>query len=121
MNIVIDTTQNHTISITLKKNGNVISEKNIPARRQQAEVLLIEINKMLKKNSANKKSLEKIEVANTGGSFTSLRIGVITANALGYGLEIPVVIKNEELKIKNNGNYKKNIFNIVEPVYSNNY
>ena len=36
-------------------------------------------------------ALKKIIVANRGGSFTSLRIGVITANALGYALKIPVL------------------------------
>jgi tRNA A37 threonylcarbamoyladenosine modification protein TsaB len=30
-------------------------------------------------------------VADEGGSFTSLRIGVITANALAYALKIPVI------------------------------
>ncbi len=112
--LLINTTQNNNINIAIKDNDNIINEKNIPARRIQAEVLLIEIDKLLKKNKINKKSLKKIKVANTGGSFTSLRIGVITANALGYGLGIKVESQNSA-SIKNN----KTTFSVVEPIYNN--
>ena len=115
MIIAIDTTQNDNIYLALKEGNNIISEKNIPARRKQAEVLLIEIDKLLKKNKITKKKLSKIEVANTGGSFTSLRIGVITANALGYGLGIKV--QNSKLKTQN----ERDKFNIVEPIYKDKY
>lgn len=108
--LAIDTTKKDTIYIALKKNVSVINEKTITARRKQAEVLLIEIDKLLKKQKLNKKNLKKIKVANNGGSFTSLRIGVITANTLGYALGIPVLIMN-------NVKYKKEIFNVVKPIY----
>ncbi|HPW05950.1 MAG TPA: hypothetical protein PLA05_03260, partial [bacterium] len=36
----------------------------------------------------------EIRVQNEGGSFTSLRIGVLTANALAYALGIPVTPLN---------------------------
>ena len=111
--LLIDTTKKDAIKIVLRKNDSIVSEKSISARRKQAEILLIEINKMLRKQDIDKKSLTEIEVANTGGSFTSLRIGVITANALGYGLCIPV--KSQNQKLKNN----KTKFNIIKPIYSN--
>jgi len=41
-------------------------------------------------NKVKLTDLKEIKVKNTGESFTALRIGVITANALAYGLGIPV-------------------------------
>ena len=57
--------------------------------------------------------MKKIKVENYGGSFTSLRIGVITANALAYALKIPVEANS---KI-NHKNKKFGLYSIVEPVY----
>ena len=45
-------------------------------------------------NGASLLGLQGIVVNNEGNSFTSLRIGVATANALAFALNIPVVAKN---------------------------
>lgn len=66
---------------------------------------------MLKKAGVELKQLEKIRVVNKGGSFTALRIGVITANALGYALGIPVEGTAGAARRDKAG------FDVVEPVY----
>jgi hypothetical protein len=100
--------------------GKVIVRKIIKARYQQAEKLLPLIDSVLNsykrkmtETGKKKKNYElparnathsvaggriknygfiaMIEVVNRGGTFTSLRIGVATANALGYALNIPVI------------------------------
>lgn len=90
MILYIDTTQGKDIEIAIKKGDEILAEKKFEADRKQAEKLLPEIDKLLKKNKIKLSDLERIEVENRGGSFTALRIGVVTANALGYALGIPV-------------------------------
>jgi tRNA A37 threonylcarbamoyltransferase TsaD len=91
----------------------IIIQKKIKAPRQQAEKLVPAIAVLLKSQRLKLNDLKKIVVANRGGSFTALRIGVITANALAYALKIPVVAEGEPSKaVKKFGTYS-----IVEPLY----
>ncbi|MEK7558195.1 MAG: tRNA (adenosine(37)-N6)-threonylcarbamoyltransferase complex dimerization subunit type 1 TsaB [Patescibacteria group bacterium] len=116
MILYIDTTKNDQVTIIVKDNGAEVVAKSFSAPRQQAERLLPEIDKLLKNKKIKLKDLEKIEIENSGGSFTSLRIGVVTANALGYSLGIPVVGFSGENKVIKNKNSRE--FSIVEPIYN---
>lgn len=109
----IDTTKDHKIEVIFKDDGKQIIRKNISAKYAQAEKLLPLIDKILKEKKFNLKDIEKIEVENRGGGFTALRIGVLTANALGYALGVRVV-SNAECRMSNLGNKK---FSIVMPIY----
>ncbi|MFH1661835.1 MAG: hypothetical protein ABIA02_01945 [Candidatus Falkowbacteria bacterium] len=116
MILYINTTQGNDIEITIKKGDKIIATKKFSAKYRQAEKLLPEIDKLLSaqggsalggKNKLDE--IKKIEVENKGDentSFTALRIGVVTANALGYALGVPV---NAD-KVKD--------FSIVKPVYN---
>jgi len=113
MILYINTTDNEKVKLILKKGDKVLDEIKFSARFKQAEKLLPEIDKLLKKKKIKLKDLKEIRVENYGGSFTSLRIGVITANTLGFALGIPVKSN------KNNKTTKKYTkFNIVEPIYN---
>lgn len=113
MILYINTISTEDILLALQEGRDVLVRKKISAPRRQAEKLLPGIAALLKKQKVNLNELEKIVVANQGGSFTSLRIGVITANALAYGLGIPVESEN-----KNKKNLKKfGSHCLVEPVY----
>ncbi|KKR21470.1 MAG: Glycoprotease family protein [Parcubacteria group bacterium GW2011_GWE2_39_37] len=90
MILFIDTIAGDNIILALKKGKDVLARKEFEARRQQAEKLLPEIDKLLKKQRLTLKDIEKIEINNSGGSFTSLRIGVVTANALAYAIGVPI-------------------------------
>jgi tRNA threonylcarbamoyladenosine biosynthesis protein TsaB len=112
--LFIDTTKDHLIEITVRDNLKIIAREKISAPHAQAEKLLPLIDSILKKNNLSFKDIKKIKVSNNGGSFTGLRIGVVTANALGYALGVPVesYIKNQKSKIKNIK------FNMVKPIYN---
>ncbi len=112
MTLYINTTSHDEISLSLSDEKNVIVSKKIKAARQQSEKLLPAIEKILLAKKIKLSALKKIVVANVGGSFTSLRIGVITANALAYALNIPV---EAESKVKKNKTFSK--YSLVEPVY----
>ena len=113
MTLYIDTTDNEKMIISLKEQGKVVAREEIMAHRAQAEKLLPGIEKMLKKNKLKLADLKEIRVANIGGTFTALRIGVVTANALAYALGIPVKGEGETGNVKS-----KNKLHIVKPVYN---
>jgi len=126
MILYIDTTVNDEINLALLKSVQddleVYKTKKIIAPRQQSEKLLVSIEKMLANNNLKLNGLKKIIVNNHGGSFTSLRIGVITANALAYALNIPIETGSLEGKIlKKNKSIKKlktfSAHSIIEPIY----
>ena len=106
MILYINTTNNTDIEVALKEKGQLLCKKVVKTNRDQAEKLLPLVEKILKENKKQLKNIKGIEVKNSGGSFTSLRIGVVTANALGFALNIPV--KGEK------GKRGK----IVQPIYN---
>lgn len=113
MTLYINTVSSEEIIIALYDKAKLIVEKKISAPRQQSEKLLPAIDKLLKSKKIKLADLKKIRVENYGGSFTSLRIGVITANALAYALKIPVEA-NSKINKKNK---KFGAYSIVEPIY----
>lgn len=109
----IDTSDNEIIKLSIEKDNKILKSKNISARRRQSEKLLPNIESLIKSINLNFKDIKKIKVAHMGGSFTALRIGVLTANALAYALKIKVeTIIFDKKSIKNFEN-----FNIVIPKY----
>jgi tRNA threonylcarbamoyladenosine biosynthesis protein TsaB len=113
MTLYINTVLKDEIIIALREGNKIIAQKKMPANHNQAEKLVPGIDRLLKSRKIKLSALKKIIVANRGGSFTALRIGVITANALAYALKIPVVAEEPE-----GGNQKKfRSYNIVEPFY----
>jgi len=123
MYLFINTTNYEYIFLALiNKKGDIIIQKNIKAKYQQSEKLLENINKILNKNI---KKLKGIICVIGPGGFTSLRIGIATANAMAWALNIPIIgIENKD-NLDNlnliNKNYKKIIklkkFKQVLPKY----
>ncbi|MFA5047742.1 MAG: tRNA (adenosine(37)-N6)-threonylcarbamoyltransferase complex dimerization subunit type 1 TsaB [Patescibacteria group bacterium] len=91
MILIINTSQSDQIEIILVKEPVNFKVKKIAGSRQQSEKLLVSINGLLKKNKIKTSQLKGIGVVSGPGGFTSLRIGIATANALAYGLDVPVV------------------------------
>ncbi len=113
MTLYINTTQNNLIEISLKDKNKLVAYKKFKSRRTQAEKLLPAIEKLLKANKLRLSNLDSVEVENRGGSFTSLRIGVVTANALAYALGAAVMGRGKTKVVKSG----KRTFNVVEPFY----
>jgi len=113
MTLYINTASYDEIIIALRQAKKTIAQKKFLAPQRQAEKLLPAVASLLKAKKLKLNDLSEIVVANRGGSFTSLRIGVITANTLAYALQIPV--KPEwpaKKRAKKFGQYA-----IVEPDY----
>jgi tRNA A37 threonylcarbamoyladenosine modification protein TsaB len=112
MILYINTVSKEEMIIALRGEGKEVVKK-IKVNHNQAEKLLPAIESFLRTKRVGLEDLKKIIVASHGGSFTSLRIGVITANALAFALKIPV-----EAEEKNGRKNKKfGCYSIVEPDY----
>lgn len=119
MTLFINTASYDEVVIALKTDeGKKIKTKKFKAPRQQAEKLLPAVDKLIKTINKSLSDLKKIHVVVAGGSFTSLRIGVVTANALAYALNIPVEAVSLDGEILKNIQDKKfATYNIVTPQY----
>jgi tRNA threonylcarbamoyladenosine biosynthesis protein TsaB len=111
MTLYIDTSDRSKITIALKTGTKNLAAKSFLAPQKQAEKLLVEIDRLLQKSKKKLTDLKQITVMDQGSSFTALRIGVLTANALAYALNIPVVSASGRKTL-----VKKNI-RVVAPEY----
>lgn len=87
--LYINTTDQKQVIVSLKNDGKIIDslgERN----KLGSQVLLLMIEKILKKQQFKYMDLKEIEVEKGPGSFTGLRVGVSVANSLGFSLGIPV-------------------------------
>lgn len=75
----------------LLDNNKVVKELKWPAHRELADTLLGNITKLAESAGIKLKSIEGVIIFTGEGSFTGLRIGTTVANALAYGLTIPIV------------------------------
>lgn len=100
MKLYIDTTSPEKIIIAVYEGRKEVAKKAVKAARRQGEKLIPSIDALLKKSQLCLKDISGISVVNRGGSFTSLRIGVITANALAFALGIPVEAAGQGRKEK---------------------
>jgi len=93
MIITIKTSDNPTEICLLDNDGKVVNKRVWNAERNLARDLLGEIEKLFARNDLAKKweDLTGVIVFRGPGSFTGLRIGITTANAIAYGREVPVV------------------------------
>lgn len=112
MILYINTVSKDEMIIALREGIKNVTKK-IKVNHNQGEKLLPALEAFLKAQKVRLSDLKKIVVASRGGSFTSLRIGVITANALAYALKIPV--ERQEKTGKKNKKFGR--YSIVEPDY----
>jgi tRNA threonylcarbamoyladenosine biosynthesis protein TsaB len=84
-------TENPVSELYLYKEGIKIGEIKWEAHRTLAVTILDKIERLLALQGETLQSIKRVGVYEGPGSFTGLRIGVSTANALGYSLCVPVV------------------------------
>lgn len=85
----LNTATNRTY-ITLVDKDVIVDERSWPAVQNEAETLLPRLKTMLDKNALSWEKLDEIAVVSGPGPFTALRVSIAIANALAYGLNIPL-------------------------------
>ncbi len=118
MTLFIDTSSPDYMIIALTKGKQLVVSQKIKARQRQGEKLIPALDVLLHKQGLKLSQLKKIEVVHAGESFTSLRIGVVVANALAYALNLPVVAVSENKVIKSSAVKKFGRHSLVVPAYS---
>ncbi|MFA5359128.1 MAG: tRNA (adenosine(37)-N6)-threonylcarbamoyltransferase complex dimerization subunit type 1 TsaB [Patescibacteria group bacterium] len=91
MILIINTTVSDRLMVGLAKRRKIIDRQGLVVGRSQAEKLLFLVDRVLKKNKIKFKDLKGVIVVTGPGGFSSVRLGVILANTMGYALDIPVI------------------------------
>lgn len=78
-------------SVALCDGEKTLASYEINMGMTHSEGLLPQIDQMLQRTGTAKGAIELIAVSRGPGSFTGLRIGLATAEALAYGLKKPMV------------------------------
>lgn len=78
-------------SVSLAKDGKLLSLKEQNGDYSHAENLTVFIEAVLKQAKINISEIDAIAVSKGPGSYTGLRIGVSTAKGLCYSLEKPLI------------------------------
>ena len=111
MTLYINTILENKVKVALQsKQGELVIEKS--GKLREGSKLLALIDKLLKDNKLSWKNIDTIKVADAGGSFSSLRVGVLLANALAYAYrkKLQGESAQETIKLKN--------FEVLSPIYS---
>mgnify|MGYP000514368107 CR=1 FL=1 len=104
MYLYLNTTSPEKIVLALlNKQSEILQFKNIYAKYKHSEKLLANIYKIFKDGGYKTSQLAGVLVVSGPGSFTALRIGVATVNALAWSLNIPIL----SISNKNNLDDKK--------------
>lgn len=89
MELLIDTAT-PSVRVGLGDGAAVVAAREWTADRALSATLAAEIRTLLASSGRRLSDIETIRVHAGPGGFTTLRIGVVTANALGYALGVPV-------------------------------
>ncbi len=84
-------TSTEVCSVSLAKNGHLLSKKESNEGFNHSKILTVFIEELFKENHIQPKKLDAVAVSKGPGSYTGLRIGVSVAKGLCYGLNIPLI------------------------------
>lgn len=91
MNILALDTSGATASAAVAKDGYLIGEISLRHGKTHSQKVIPMIEALLDMLDMNKQDIHLLAVANGPGSFTGVRIGVVTIKAMAYALNVPVV------------------------------
>lgn len=82
------------LSVGIGKNGEVIDRIYYEAWQRQSEMMVTEVDNILKRNNIAKEELDAVVVGIGPGSYTGVRIGVTIAKTIAYALKIKIYAKS---------------------------
>ena len=82
------------LSVGLAKDGKVIDKICYEAWQRQSEMMVTEVDNILKRNNIDKSQLDAVVVGAGPGSYTGVRIGVTIAKTIAYSLKIKLYAKS---------------------------
>ena len=82
------------LSVGLAKDGKVLYKICYEAWQRQSEMMVTEVDNILKRNNISKSDLDAVVVGAGPGSYTGVRIGVTIAKTIAYSLKIKLYAKS---------------------------
>lgn len=82
------------LSVGIGKDGKVIDKIYYEAWQRQSEMMVTEVDNILKRNNIAKEELDAVVVGIGPGSYTGVRIGVTIAKTIAYALKIKIYAKS---------------------------
>lgn len=105
MNILAIDTSNEILGVAIQKDGKVVAEKMTNIKKDHSSRLMPAIVRLMEHVGMNPDQLNQIVVGRGPGSYTGVRIGVTTAKALAWSLEIPIIPVSSLRALAYNGMY----------------
>lgn len=91
VSILIDTS-NTELAVGLAKEGKVFDYVRYEAWQRQSEFLIVELDKLLKRNELSRSDIKAVIVSKGPGSYTGVRIGLTVAKVMAISLNIPLYL-----------------------------
>ena len=91
MLLLINTADSQATVLVLIEGKKILVKREFPGQYHQSEKLLPALQNMLQSVGAAWPQLRAVGVVSGPGSFTALRLGVVTANTLAWALRISVI------------------------------
>jgi tRNA threonylcarbamoyl adenosine modification protein YeaZ len=91
MRILVLNTATSISQIVFLEDAKMLAEKSWESNQNESEKLLPELQNLIEESGLNYKDLDKICVIQGPGPFTALRVSISVANALAYGLSLPII------------------------------
>ena len=82
------------LSVGLAKDGKLFDSVCYEAWQRQSEMMVTEIDNILKRNKLTKNDLDGVVVGIGPGSYTGVRIGVTIGKTIAYALKIKLYAKS---------------------------
>ena len=84
-------TSSDTASLVLAEEGEILAELNWRCAQSHTTTLLPNLDNLLKQSGLDLTAITAVIVSQGPGSYNGLRVGISTAKALAFSLNIPVV------------------------------
>lgn len=91
--LAIESTTN-ICGIAVSKNGILLGETKADIPQKQLTWIMPAIDKLLKQKKIKYTDIDYVAVTNGPGSYTGLRLGIITAKTIAQVLNIPIIAYN---------------------------
>ncbi len=81
---------NTLLSVGIKKDKKLLDKISYPCFQRQSEYMIVEIDKIFKKNKLDIKKINGVMVSIGPGSYTGIRIALTIAKVISYALNVPI-------------------------------
>jgi len=96
---------NSLLSVGIKKDNKLIDKISYSCFQRQSEYMVVEIEKIFKRNNLDIKNINGVMVSIGPGSYTGIRIALTIAKVICFALSIPIYpISTLEINKKLNDN-----------------